>query len=116
VFTEIIEPVVYLFRRFKRDERLRRAAGWSPIRAKVVETKIFGGKIELRYTYQFGGGYFSNCETIDFFWSRSADDYARRIDRFAWLAIRVNPGKPEESVIFDEDQKEPTGIVMRESI
>jgi hypothetical protein len=116
MFTEIIEFAVYLFRRVKRDERLRGAVGWSPTRATIVDTKIFGGKIELRYTYQFGGGYFSNCETIDFFWTQSAGDYARRLDRFAWLAIRVNPRKPEESVIFDEDQKEPTGIVMKEPV
>jgi hypothetical protein len=107
---------VYLFRRAKRDERLRGAVGWTPTTAKIVETKILSGKIELLYTYHFGGGYFSNGETIDFFWSQSASDYARRLDRFAWLTIRVNPSKPEESVIFDEDQKEPAGIVIKESI
>jgi hypothetical protein len=116
MFTEIIEFAVYLFRRVKCEERLRGAVGWTPTIAKIVETKILGGKVELLYTYQFGGGYFSNCETIDFFWSQSASDYVRLLDRFAWLAIRVNPSKPEESVVFDEDQKEPTGIVMKESI
>jgi hypothetical protein len=116
MFTEIVEFGVYLFRRIRREQRLRTAVGWTPTRAQIVSTKAFGGKTTVLYTYQFAGEYFSNCETRDFFWSQSASNYVKGLDRFASLVIRVNSAKPEESVIFDEDQKEPTRIVMKESV
>jgi hypothetical protein len=114
MFTEIIEFVVYLFRWVKREERLRSAVGWSPARAKIVDAKALGGKIEVLYTYQFDGAYFSNFETRDFFWSQSAGDYARRLEQLTLLAIRVNPNAPEESLIFEDDQTDPAGIVLKE--
>ena len=114
MMTEIAELAVYLFRRVKRNERLSNAARWTSTTGTIVHAKPHSGVVDILYTYQFEGSYFSNAEKRDFFWSQSATDYATRLSDQGSLAIRVNPTAPGESVIFDEDKVEAPGIVLKE--
>jgi hypothetical protein len=85
----IVKFVVYLVRWFRREQLLRSALDWTPTESRIADSKVRGGEVEIVYTYQFDGGYFSSSVTRDFFWSQSADCYAKHLERTTALAIRV---------------------------
>jgi hypothetical protein len=114
VFSFLIELVMYLFRSAARARRLRWAENWSPAKATVVQVKTRGNVVEVLYTYQFGGGYYSAAEKRDFFLSQSADEFTSRLSEGSPVAIRVAPADPEQSVIVDKDQLKAVGIVWQE--
>lgn len=60
-------------------------------------------------TYQYNGGYFCDCHKRDLFWKESAKEYASRFPVQANCVVRINPAKPEEAALFEQDQLIPIG-------
>jgi hypothetical protein len=92
----------------KNAVRWRRACGsskWERLQARVHSSQVGGGFVwdcptaEVVYSYQFGGERYSAIDSNPFFFSASAEEAAARLRARENVTVRVNPARPEESVL-----------------
>lgn len=102
--------VAYLGRSLLRRRKLRRAAGWLPVRGRVISVIQKDGTVEVSVTYQVDGGYYCDHHKRDLFWTEAAKEYASRLPAETNCVIRVNPTHPEETAFFDDDQITPMSV------
>ena len=96
--------LAYLGRSLLRWRSLRRAAGWLPVKGLIRSVTRDGSVVEVLITYQFEGGYYCDYHTRDLFSTKSAEEFASRFPAETSCVIRINPMRPEETVLFDNDQ------------
>jgi len=94
----------YLGRSILRSRQLQQAAHWVPVRGLVRSVTREESLVEVLITYQFNGGYFCDYHKRDLFWKASAEEYASRFPPENGCVIRISPTRPEEMVLFDNDQ------------
>ncbi len=99
--------VRYLGRSVLRRRKLRQAAHWVPVRGLVRSVTREEGLVEVLITYQSNGGYFCDYHKRDLFWKESAKEYASRFPLESRCVIRINPARPEETALLDNDQVMP---------
>ena len=101
---------VTLFRIVARILRTRRSKGWREITATVSgassQTSSYMPRpvAEIVYTYRLDGSFYGGADEKPFFFESSAQRYAQQFTRGDSLIVRVKPGKPEVSIVNDEDQ------------
>jgi hypothetical protein len=100
--------VVYVIRALVRKWRQRGTSAWDLKEARIAEIchrpiALGCPVVELVYLYNVDDKNLARMESVQFLWDSSADDYVRNHPRESSLAIRVNPGKPEMSIVVDED-------------
>jgi len=106
LFLDIL--VVYLIRALVRKWRQRGTSVWDLKDARIADisnrpTVLRCSVVELVYLYNVDDKNLSRMESVPFLWDSSANDYVRNHPRESSSAIRVNPSKPEVSVVVDED-------------
>jgi hypothetical protein len=99
-------PIRLLLRAFRE----RNCLSWPTEKGTVIESACpaitYGGPVgEVTYTYTHQGEYYSGTHREPFFLSDSAEAYARRVESGSEIVIRVNPEKPELSLVRNNDQR-----------
>lgn len=106
LFLDIL--VVYLIRVLVRRWRQRGTSAWNLKEARIADisyrpTAWGCSFVELIYLYNVDDKNLARMESVPFLSDSSANGYVRNHPRESSLSIRVNPGKPEVSVVVDED-------------
>lgn len=101
--------VGYLIRSIVRLVKLHRSDGWPLENAVVSGSRCppapYGGPVaEISYTYNYAGSYYAGVHREPFLWRSSAEDYAARFISGNHIVIRVNPKRPEISIVRQDDQ------------
>jgi hypothetical protein len=96
--------IVYAVRAFQRQRKLKAASNWLPVTGLVRSVTRERGVVDVLMTYQFEGGYFCDYHKRDLFFEGSAKEYAARFPSESSCVIRVDPSRPEQIAVFDEDQ------------
>jgi len=99
----------YVIRAVIRLVKLRRSEGWSLEDAVVSSSTCplapSGGPVaEIGYTYNHAGGYYAGVHSEPFILRSSAEEYVARFAVGAHITIRVDPNRPEVSVLRQDDQ------------
>jgi hypothetical protein len=101
--------IVYLIRYIVRIVKLHRSDGW-PLKNAVVSSSrcppaSSGGPVaEIGYTYEHAGSYYAGLHREPFILRSSAEDYAARFITGNHIVIRVDPKRPEISILRQDDQ------------
>ena len=98
----IVSWILIEFRAF----RLWRSKNWQTICGTVAGTSqlkgfLGGYRAEVVYTYSFGGAHYGGSDRVSFLFKSSAEEYLGRFLRGKELAIRVQPDKPDVSMVAD---------------
>lgn len=98
--------VGFLIRTLVRFVRLRRSETWpvekGTLLSATCQALSYGGPVaEFRYTYIHKGEYYSGVYTKGFMLQSSAREYANQFSSGAEIPVRVNPAKPEISVVVE---------------
>lgn len=96
----------YLIRSLLRFVKMRRSETWPVEKGKLMSATCpaisYGGPVaEFRYTYIHSGEYYSGVHTKAFMLRSSAEEYAGQFPDGAEIPVRVNPTKPEISVVVE---------------
>jgi hypothetical protein len=96
----------YLIRILIRNLRMRRSLNWVVENGTVVSANCpvlaFGGPyVEILYTYNHEGGYFSGQQRKPFMLRSSAENHVLEFPPGSNIAVRVKPEEPEISVLCD---------------
>lgn len=99
-------PIRLLLRAFRE----RNCLSWPTKKGTVIRSTCpvltYGGPVgEVTYTYAYQGEYYSGTHREPFFLRDSAEAYARRVESGSEIVIRVNPEKPELSLVRNNDQR-----------
>ncbi len=94
----------YLIRTLVRFGKVRRSETWPVEKGKLLRTTCpptpLGGPVaEFHYTYIHKGEYYSGVDTKAFMLRSSAEEYAGQFPAGADIPVRVNPAKPEISIV-----------------
>lgn len=96
--------VGYLIRTLMKFVRMRRSSDW-PVEKGTVSSVTCpaassGGPVaEIGYTYTHKGEYYSGVHTEGFLLSDSAKQYAEQFILGAQVPLRVDPARPETSIL-----------------
>jgi hypothetical protein len=99
----------YLIRAAIRLVKLRRSDGW-PLEQAVVSSSTcplapYGGPVaEIGYTYNHAGGYYAGIHSEPFILRSSAEEYAAKFAVGSHVTIRIDPRRPETSILREDDQ------------
>ena len=99
--------VVKLILRFWRT---RGCGKWQLVKARIDSSHVGGGWVwncpttEIGYTYDIHGQTYSSIDTKPFLMDSSAKAYAERFERGQKPSVRVDPVRPERSVLRESDQ------------
>ena len=99
----------YLIRAVIRLVKLHKSDGW-PLEQAVVSSSTwppapYGGPVaEIGYTYNHAGGYYAGVHSEPFILRSSAEDYATKFAVGSHITIRIDPKRPETSVLREDDQ------------
>jgi hypothetical protein len=101
--------IEYLVRIGIRFIRACRARAWPTERAKITSTGYrpggFGCAVaDLAYKYSFAGELHTGTNANPFMWTSSAKNYSEQYSRGDEVVVRVDPKKPESSVMLEQDQ------------
>jgi hypothetical protein len=101
--------IEYLARILIRFIRAFRARTWPTERAKITSTGYrpggFGCAVaDLAYSYSFAGKLYAGTNANPFMWTSSAKDYSDQYAGGDEIIVRLNPEKPESSVMLEQDQ------------
>jgi Protein of unknown function (DUF3592) len=101
--------IEYLVRILIRFIRAFRARAWLTERAKITSIGYrpggFGCAVaDLAYKYSFEGEPHEGTNANPFIWTSSAKDYSDQYCSGDEIIVRVNPKKPEASVMLEKDQ------------
>ena len=96
----------YLIRTLVRLVRVRRSETWPMERGKLLSVTSrpysYGGPVaEFQYTYVHNGEYYAGVHTKAFMLRSSAENYAGRFPAGTVIPVRVNPTKPDISVVVE---------------
>jgi Protein of unknown function (DUF3592) len=106
----VVGYLITLFRIISRSVRALRSKDWHEASAVVsgasCQSQAYMPRpvAEIVYTYRFVGGFYGGVDEKPFFLEGSAKACADQFKRGDTLIIRVKPGEPETSLVFDEDQ------------
>jgi len=94
----------YLIRTLVRFVKMRRSEAWPVEKGKLLSATCpqisYGGPVaEFRYTYIHDGEYYSGVHTKPFMLRSSAEEYAGQFPTGTDIPVRVNPAKPEISIV-----------------
>jgi hypothetical protein len=100
--------IVYLIRVLIRRWRQLGTSAWDLKEARIAgissrPTVLGCPVVELIYSYNIADKNLWKMESVPFLSDSSANDYIRNHPRESSLAISVNPGKPEMSIVVDGD-------------
>ena len=98
--------VGYLIRTLMRFIRMRRSSEWPTENGTVSSVTCppasYGGPVaEIGYTYTHKGEYYSGVHTQGFLLRDSATEDADQFVLGAQVPLRVNPVRPETSVLVE---------------
>lgn len=98
----------YLFRTLMRFFKITRSGTWPIERATISSVDgprlVYGGPYaELGYTYTHNGQYYAGVHRKPFMLRGSAEEYAARRRVGDEIPIRINPIRPENSIVAVDD-------------
>jgi hypothetical protein len=101
--------VEYLVRVMIRPFRASRGRAWPTERARITSTGYrpggFGCAVaDLTYKYSFGGELYTGTNANPFIMTASAKDFIEHYSEGDEIMVRVDPQKPESSVLLERDQ------------
>ena len=102
--------ISYFFKILVRWLRFRHSAQWPRADATVTAAPsstsgAWGCPVaEIPYAYRVGGELYTGLHEEPFLLSDSAKNYAERFGRDATLVVRIEPGRPEISILLPQDQ------------
>jgi len=97
--------IAYLIKNAVRWRRAWGSSKWESLQARVHSSRVGGGFVwdcptaEVAYSYQFAGERYSAIDSNPFFFSASAEEAAARLRAGEKVTARVNPARPQESVL-----------------
>jgi hypothetical protein len=99
----------YLIRSIIHLVKLHRSESWLFEHAVVSGARCppaqYGGPVaQVRYTYRHAGSYYAGSHREPFLLQSSAEEYAARFIIGNHVVIRVDPKRPEISVLRQDDQ------------
>jgi hypothetical protein len=109
----LVGYLISFFRIVARKRRARRCNGWVETTATIVgiscRTTFFLPRpiAEIVYTYHIDGGFYGGVDEKPFYVESSAQKYVKQVAKGDNLVVRVKPGKPEISIVLDQDQVRP---------
>ncbi len=108
----VIDVIIeYLIRLVSRAVRRRRSSDWPRVEGLVLSSKSGSGATagsvvaEISYVYTCGDTDYPASSKKPFWTSDSAEEYATGFSAGQRVVIRVAPGRPEKSVLVEEDQR-----------
>ncbi|MFZ1141454.1 MAG: DUF3592 domain-containing protein [Candidatus Sulfotelmatobacter sp.] len=105
----VIDIVIeFLFRSLVRLVRAQRTKSWPVATAEVTGTHYRPGGfgctvLKITYQFEFGGKRYASVDAKPFLWTSSAKEYSEQHSAGSELLVRVKPGKPEFSIVRDND-------------
>lgn len=108
--------VSYGVRSLRRRRKLRKAVHWRLVEGLVRSVTTEGSLVEVLMTYEVDGGYFCDYHERDLFLKESAREYASRFPLESSSVIRINPARPEEMVLFEDDQITPIAAPLAPAV
>ena len=107
----IIDVVIaYIVRLVLRLARIYKARRWPVVTAKINSALVGGGWVwncptaEIAYTYKFDGHTYSSIETIPYLMESVAEATVECVRGRKTAQVRVNPSKPQQSVLKQSEQ------------
>lgn len=104
--------LVYAFKSIRHIVRFFESIRWHRRSAAVLQVDVedpFWGCPSVNVSYQFVSNDMKQnaYAEIPFLFRWSAKRYARRIKKATGVIVRVNPGSPRKTMLFDFDQRQP---------
>ena len=96
----------YAIRSLIRFVRTLQSEKWTAekgtVSSAICPAAVYGGPVaEIGYTYIYKGEYYSGIHTKAFFLRDSAQNYVNGIIIGGQMPVRVNPARPEQSVLVE---------------
>lgn len=103
----LVRLVIYLCRLIAASVHSWRSMRWPRVEATITESPesqdgIFSKQVEFAYSYRIDGELYTGLHEQPLFLSDS--DYAKRFVKGRRFVVRVKPGAPEVSMVWDRDQ------------
>jgi hypothetical protein len=102
--------IAYLIKLILRLCRGWGSNSWKLVKAKIDSSSAEGGWVwncptaEIAYTYDFDGHTYSGSDAKPFLSDTLAKEYVDRFKAGETVVVRVNPARPERSVLRQADQ------------
>jgi len=100
--------IAYIVKNAVRWRRALESSKWERVQARVHSSRVGGGFVcncptaEVAYSYHFAGERYSAIDSHPFFFPVSAEEAAARLRAGDNIIVRVDPARPEKSVLeFD---------------
>ncbi len=102
--------IAYAFKSFIRFLRTRGSNQWPVAMATVSSAGrthgVFGCSVsQVVYTYDVEGSIYGDTDEMPFISGDSAEEYANRFAPGSRFVVRTRPGKPEQSIVREEDNE-----------
>lgn len=100
--------VEYFIRVFARLIQRWNARSWEIVTAEVTASSYRKGGLgcavaDVGYMYKIDGEVYIGTNSVPFIIDSSAKDYIERYSPKSEMVIRVKPGKPESSLVREDD-------------